>query len=137
MVYHLTSPQPFLNPLHQPAPLVSCSHILVTRCVGAPLWSLFLMAFGIWHELGQIIKFHPSPQTNSPWTRSPPSPVCHACSAKKSNCNSVKLPTGKRRMSRCVPHCCATHSTARGLYETRRRPSNQLATVVQTTQEEA
>ena len=72
------------------------------------------MAFGMWRELGQIVKFRQSPQTNTPWTRSPPSPVRHAHSVMKSNRNSVKPPTGKQRTRRCTPRRCATHSTARG-----------------------
>ena len=41
---------------------------------------------GIWCELGPIVKFCRSPQTTTPWPRSPPLPIFHVLL-----CNEVQL----------------------------------------------
>ena len=51
---------------------------------------------GIWREVGQIVKFCLSPQTNAPWPDPLPRLSAMPRSAMKYNRKSVKLLTGKQ-----------------------------------------
>ena len=123
-----------------PALLISRGHLGLPDAVGVPLLSLFPLVFGIWHELGQILKFCLSPQThlgpNPSLTQSIPSPISHAPFRNDVQPQVGQMNPQVSRECANAPHCCATHSTTRGSYKTCGHPSNQQATVVQTTQEE-